>query len=757
MSTTTPLQIPAQLGRYRIVKKIGEGGMGAVYLARDTQLDRDVALKVPQFRGQESATLLERFFQEARAAATVQHPNICPIYDFGEIDGVHYLTMAYIDGQPLEKWASGEKALTPRQIAALVRKVAATMQEAHKKGVIHRDLKPANIMIDRRGEPIVMDFGLARRVREGDQRLTQSGAIMGSPAYMPPEQVKGEQKLIGPASDVYALGVILYELLTYRLPFQGEDNLAVLAQVLMDVPPAPSSLRPDLEPALEAICLKAMAKKIEDRYPSMADMAAALLDYMRGGASPPTPPSSPRAPTATVPPAVGPTPPAGMRISQMGGLRSMARMPAPVPAADKTPSVRRPQRRRERPARPPVWPWVAGGAATLGLLALVIGLIAFRSKGDGTIRTSVSPAGEKGTEVAQANPGTAATPTRPAEPSRPAPSSSPLSTPTPRAGPPTTQKPSPTTKPTESDKMADALRLADAKTKLDTFMQKFGEQVGASAGVLAIEKNGVPLYSRGYGFSDKLRRVPTTTDTLFPVTHGTHMAMTASVRQLAASKGFGLNDPIMQVLKVTPRGKVADPRATTITVQHCIDNSTGWDDEIFKAARAEATKKVGRNPSAEAILGVLVTLPLREAPGSKELFCIFNFELLCHIITKFSGLKPADYYRTELLGREVPGFATAGTPQSRGPVVWNAENGFVCASAKAVLEVMRHYTWYGFPAAGWTGSFGWHNASLTYHIAWRGDGLDVVAMFNASLPTSEQELRNQLGRLLDTLKLAELK
>ncbi len=302
MALKTPLGLLKQFGRYRVQKVLGEGGMGAVYLARDTQLDRDVALKVPQFSGDDVAHLKERFRQEARAAATVQHPNICPIFDVGEIDGIQYLTMAFIDGKPLAEWVGGEKALTDRQIATLVRKIALAMHEAHKKGIIHRDLKPSNIMIDRRGEPIVMDFGLARRTGPGDQRLTQTGAVMGSPAYMAPEQVKGDSKTVGPGCDVYSLGVILYELLTHRLPFLGEDNLAVLAQVLMDAPTPPSMIRRDIDASLEAICLKALAKKCEDRFGSMAEMAGSLQSFLRGTPKPvetqPAPPVKP-APRAT--------------------------------------------------------------------------------------------------------------------------------------------------------------------------------------------------------------------------------------------------------------------------------------------------------------------------------------------------------------------------------------------------------------------------------------------------------------------------
>ncbi len=182
-----------------------------------------------------------------------------------------------------------------------MRKLALALAEAHKRGVIHRDLKPANIMIDRRSEPIIMDFGLARRARAGDPRLTQLGTTMGTPAYMPPEQVNGDIDAMGPASDIYSLGVILYELLTGRLPFVG-DAMAQLSQVLLDEPPPPSQFRPNLDPELEAICLRAMAKKIADRYASMTDLAAALQGYLRTK----NPVAEPLLPV--VPPAKTPTP-----------------------------------------------------------------------------------------------------------------------------------------------------------------------------------------------------------------------------------------------------------------------------------------------------------------------------------------------------------------------------------------------------------------------------------------------------------------
>jgi hypothetical protein len=363
-----PEEFPAPFGRYRILELLGKGGMGAVYLAHDTQLDRPVALKVPQFEAADEPQVLERFYREARAAATILHPNICPLHDVGEVAGTPYLTMAYIEGKPLSEFAAA-RPLTPRQSGLLVRKLALALQEAHKRGVIHRDLKPSNVMIDRRGEPIIMDFGLARRTRARDPRLTQRGSVLGTPAYMPPEQVSGDIEATGPASDVYSLGVILYELLTGRLPFIG-DAMAMLSQVLMDEPPAPSELRPDLDPALEAICLKAMAKKIEDRYASMAELAAALTDTLRSS----TPASGPAAAPPPKPAVVETKAEAeGFRTSQMGGLRSVANLHAQLRArktgADR--SRRRPKRAGGR--KVPAWVWLT--SAGLGV-ALLVGLVA---------------------------------------------------------------------------------------------------------------------------------------------------------------------------------------------------------------------------------------------------------------------------------------------------------------------------------------------------------------------------------------------
>jgi hypothetical protein len=363
-----PSELPAPFGRYRLVKLLGQGGMGGVYLAQDTQLDRLVALKIPLLDANEGSQILARFYREARAAAALHHPNICPIHDVGDRDGLPYLTMAYIEGKPLSEFTRLQPLL-PRQSAVLVRKLALALHEAHKRNVIHRDLKPANIMIDQRGEPVIMDFGLAHRARKGDARLTQVGSILGSPAYMAPEQVSGNVDAPGPAIDIYSLGVILYELLARRLPFRG-DMMAILSQVVLDEPPPPSQFRADLEPELEAICLKAMAKKIEDRYASMADLATALSEYLRNKSVPPAKPKP--APDLDA--------------------KTQAETPSHAEWAALTEhDVLRPRQRPKAAGRGvPLWAWLGGAGAALVLL--LVWLI-YRATDYGTIRIEVAPAG----------------------------------------------------------------------------------------------------------------------------------------------------------------------------------------------------------------------------------------------------------------------------------------------------------------------------------------------------------------------------
>ncbi len=282
MSAADPASLPSEFGRYRILRQLGAGAMGAVYLAHDSQLDRKVALKTPSLQDRNAPEeMIERFYREARSAATLRHANICPVYDVGQIDGTHYIAMAYIDGRPLSDFTQRENSVPPRAAASIARKLALALDEAHRHGVIHRDLKPANIMIDLRREPVVMDFGLARRSAAAEQaQITQSGMILGTPAYMSTEQLEGNPDRIGPASDQYSLGVILYEMLAGQLPFRGSMT-AVVAQIMTESPQPPSELRDGIDRELEAICLKMMAKSASDRYETMKGVADALTTWLK--------------------------------------------------------------------------------------------------------------------------------------------------------------------------------------------------------------------------------------------------------------------------------------------------------------------------------------------------------------------------------------------------------------------------------------------------------------------------------------------
>ncbi len=278
-----PSQLPekAALGRYRIIKTLGQGGMGTVYLAHDPKLDRNVALKVPKLSGDEDPSALSRFFREARAVASLRHPNLCPVYDVIEEGSTCYFTMSYIEGPSLSSYTSAENLLPQRLVAVAVCKVARGVHAAHRKGVIHRDIKPSNIMIDREhSEPVVMDFGLARSMRSDESHITHLGRILGTPAYMSPEQVEGDVDQIGPGTDIYSLGVVMYQLLTGRLPFEGPVT-RVLALIQTQTPEPPSRHRADLDPKLDAICQKAMAKRVIDRFHTMSEFADALSAYVK--------------------------------------------------------------------------------------------------------------------------------------------------------------------------------------------------------------------------------------------------------------------------------------------------------------------------------------------------------------------------------------------------------------------------------------------------------------------------------------------
>ena len=278
-----PLGTVREFGDYELLAEIARGGMGVVYRARQRSLQRIVALKMIRAGELASEAEIQRFHVEAEAAANLDHPGIVPIYEVGQHAGQHYFSMGYVEGDSLAaRVALGP--LPPRWAAELVREVAQAVQYAHEQGVIHRDLKPANILLDRTGRPRVTDFGLAKRVAS-DSNLTLSGQVIGTPSYMPPEQAAGHADQIGPSADVYALGAVLYALLTGRPPFQAATPADTLWQVLEQDPVPLRQLNPAVPRDLETIALKCLekggplaARHVEQFDLQLFYMVAQLLD-----------------------------------------------------------------------------------------------------------------------------------------------------------------------------------------------------------------------------------------------------------------------------------------------------------------------------------------------------------------------------------------------------------------------------------------------------------------------------------------------
>lgn len=275
-------RLPVNFGRYRLIRELGRGGMGAVVLAEDTQLSRLVALKIPFLKKASDTKTLKRFQREAKAAAALAHPNLCAVYDFGTFNKQHFLSMAYIEGKPLQAFLDSGSAIPQRTAAIIIKKIAQALQHAHERGVIHRDLKPSNIMIEPKLGPIVTDFGLARCLDDdGEVQLTQDGVAIGTPSYMSPEQLEGESSQIGPQSDIFSLGLILYEMLTGQRRFTGKVT-SIIGQILTKDPVSLRGIREDVDPQLDVICRKMMARNPAERYATMAEVADTMRAYLKG-------------------------------------------------------------------------------------------------------------------------------------------------------------------------------------------------------------------------------------------------------------------------------------------------------------------------------------------------------------------------------------------------------------------------------------------------------------------------------------------
>ncbi len=264
--------IPEKIGRYEIIEEIGRGGMGAVYKALDPNIGRMVALKVIKLafnaEGDLAREMHERFKREAKAAGVLSHPNVVTVYDAGEKDGTPYIAMEYVEGDTLEDLIDPEVPLPIEKVNSIIKQVATGLAYAHEKGVVHRDVKPANVIVTKDGFAKITDFGIARL---SDSELTQRGTVMGSPSYMSPEQVTGRP--VDGRSDVFSLGVILYQLLTGEKPFPGENPTVVSYRIVREEPPEPTMVNPVIPKGYDAIIRKALAKSPDDRYAAASEMA----------------------------------------------------------------------------------------------------------------------------------------------------------------------------------------------------------------------------------------------------------------------------------------------------------------------------------------------------------------------------------------------------------------------------------------------------------------------------------------------------
>ncbi|HZD86401.1 MAG TPA: Stk1 family PASTA domain-containing Ser/Thr kinase [Gaiellaceae bacterium] len=326
-------------GRYRIVRKLGAGGMADVYLAEDQELGRRIAIKILNDRHANDDQFIERFRREAKNAAALNHPNIVSIYDRGEAEDTYYIAMEYLDGRSLKELIVGHGPAPPKVAVEYARQILSALRFAHRHGIVHRDIKPHNVLVDREGRVKVTDFGIARA---GTSQMTEAGSIVGTAQYLSPEQARGGD--VDPRSDLYSLGVVLYELLTGETPFEGDTPVEIAMKHLSKAPEPPSSLRPGLPRELDMVVMRALAKDPEDRYQSADEMEADLERVVRGA-----PVSAVTAESATqvmkVPAYVGPASATMIAPPRRSG--------PPLVAEEEYEELE-----EDRRPRRPIWPWL---------------------------------------------------------------------------------------------------------------------------------------------------------------------------------------------------------------------------------------------------------------------------------------------------------------------------------------------------------------------------------------------------------------
>jgi len=357
-------------GRYRIQRKLGAGGMADVYLAEDQELGRRVAIKILNSRHGNDDQFIERFRREAKNAAALNHPNIVSIYDRGEAEDTYYIAMEYLDGRTLKELIVGRGAAPINVAIEYARQILSALRFAHRHGIVHRDIKPHNVLVDGDGRVKVTDFGIARA---GTSQMTETGSIVGTAQYLSPEQARGGE--VDPRSDLYSLGVVLYELLTGKTPFEGETPVEIAMKHLSNTPQPPSKLRPDVPPELDMVVMRALAKNPNDRYQSADEMEGDLDRVARG---------------ARVAPATVDTATQVMRTAAVVAAAdaTQATMIAPPPATSSVPPPTMIEDEDFDTGRDrPFWPWLV--AAGFVIAALVAGFFVWQELSGSAVQEPV--------------------------------------------------------------------------------------------------------------------------------------------------------------------------------------------------------------------------------------------------------------------------------------------------------------------------------------------------------------------------------